>query len=143
MLTKTEISVLDLEFNQSFIALIHVSNTKLYRVSYYQNKYNGNKYFVTVIDNYTPVKGYQEGCQRQEKYLERVALFFYHKWKEYQCKELTADKYQELVCDLNIMSESYNFYIALGDKVPKSFNKGFVFEHLNKFVKKMFLIEEN
>ena len=90
----------------------------MFEVSYYTLGGNENPYFVTVANKFFKNKrDYECGGQAQNQLLPKnsIARQFWEKWDKEHLKDLSDDKYREVVKDIEELKEKYNYIEYIKD----------------------------
>lgn len=86
--------------------------TIVFEVQYYRCGNNQNKYFTTSAASFDRRKTDWNQCgQAQETLLKGFgkAMSFYKKWDIMHLKELTTKQYNEMLSDIELLKNQYNF----------------------------------
>lgn len=90
----------------------------MFEVRYFTLGNNENPYFVTVANKFFKNKrGYECGGQAQDELLPKnsIARRFWKKWDKEHLKDLSDDKYREIVKDIEGLKEKYNYIECIKD----------------------------
>lgn len=96
------------EFEMSF----QLSRTEIFVVSYKTVGSNPRPYFSTSAAVFNrPKTDFTRGGQCQDDVLKshRAAMRFYKKWDAFHLRDLTAEQYQDLMADVEVLKERYNW----------------------------------
>lgn len=89
-----------------------ISKKIVFEVEYYQLKGNKEPYFSTSANEFNQPKTDWERCgQAQEALLPKssAAYKFWKKWDKKHLEDLTDEEYNDLLKDIDILKEKYNF----------------------------------
>jgi hypothetical protein len=79
-------------------------------VSYYRLGNNTNQHFSTSANVFNrPKTDYNRCGQCQEEVLFGKAKAFYKKWDSYHLKPLKQEQYNEMLNDIEVLKQQYNF----------------------------------
>ena len=103
-----------------------ISKKIIFEIEYYQLKGNKNAYFATSANEFNQPKTDWERCgQAQEALLPKSseAYKFWKKWDKKHFEDLTDEEFNELLEDIAILKETYNF---IEQEQDESLNKEFL-----------------
>ncbi len=123
---------------KEFIATFQLSKTIIFNVEYYTLLTNKKPHFSTSADEFCRSKKDFRRCgQAQEELTKgfRAARQFYKKWDAHHLHELTEEQYNEMVADLDVLKDKYNFMEKMLDEKAKPYNPRFGFWRLVEFSK--------
>lgn len=95
------------EFKLSF----QLSKKEIFEVSYYTCGNNSRPYFTTSGGIFNQPKSDWNQCgQCQEEFKHHTAAYnFYKKWDIMHLQDLTNEQYNEIVADIEILKQKYNW----------------------------------
>ena len=99
---------------KEFLAVFQVTRTITFEVEYYTLGSNKNPDFSTSANEFNrPKTDYNRCGQCQEDVLPRgsKAYQFYKKWNYKHLLDLTESEYEEMIADLEILKNKYNYII--------------------------------
>ena len=95
---------------ESFHYIFQITKLIIFNVSYYRLGSNCNKYFATNAALFCRNKKDFNQCgQCQDSILFGSAKKFYKKWNYLHCKDLSENEYNEILDDLKILCDKYNY----------------------------------
>ena len=103
---------------KEFKYYFQITKLVMFKVEYYTLGNNKNPYFATSADKFFKNKrDYECGGQAQDKLLPKnsIARQFWEKWDKEHLKDLSDDKYRELVKDIEELKEKYNYIERIKD----------------------------
>ncbi len=103
-----------------------ISKKIIFEVKYYQLKGNANPHFSTSASELNQPKTDWERCgQAQEALLPKSskAYKFWEKWDKKHLQDLTDEEYNDLLKDIELLKECYNF---IEQEQDESLNKEFL-----------------
>jgi hypothetical protein len=117
--------------NQSLNIVFQLSKKIMFNVRYYRCGGNTNKYFSTSADEFNQPKTDYTQCGQAQKTLLKgfgSAMSFYKKWGLKHLQDLNELEYNELLTDLSILKDKYNFIendkdYSIGFNTVKEFSK--------------------
>ena len=89
-----------------------ISKKIIFNVEYYILGDNKNPYFSTSADKFNqPKTDYEQAGQAQAELLPKfsTAMKFWNKWDKKHLNDLTFEEYQELLKDIEVLKNSYNY----------------------------------
>ena len=104
--------------SSEFHVIFAMSKTIMFDVDYYTLGSNNKPYYSTAAEEFNkPKTGYNRCGQAQESLLKKypAAYNFYKKWDSEHTKELTDEKYNELIQDLEklFLKEDLSIFLCI------------------------------
>lgn len=103
---------------KEFKYYFQITKLVMFEVKYYTLGNNENPYFATEADKFFKNKRDYECCgQAQDELLPKnsIARQFWEKWDKEYLKDLSDDKYNEVVKDIEELKEKYNYIEYIKD----------------------------
>ena len=96
--------------NKEFLAAFQITRTTIFEVKYYTLGNNSHPYFTTSAEVFNRPKTDFSRCgQCQKDVLTGHAYRFYKKWNAYHLKDLTESEYEEMMKDMQLLFDTYNY----------------------------------
>ena len=96
--------------NKEFLSAFQITRTIIFEVEYYTLGGNSRPDFTTSAEVFNrPKTDYNRCGQCQKDVLSGVALEFYKKWDAHHLKDLTESEYEEMMKDMQILFDTYNY----------------------------------
>lgn len=98
--------------NKEFKLTFQITRKIIFEVKYYTLGSNKNPYFSTSSAEFNQPKSDFKQCgQCQDELLKghSIAKLFYKKWDKKHLSDLTTKEYEELIIDLELLKEKYNY----------------------------------
>lgn len=116
---------------RTFEMAFQLSKAKIFEVSYHLLKGNSAPYFSTSAGELLSSKRDYKRCGQAQDDVTKgyaTARNFWLKWDKYHVQDLTDKQYKEMVADLKVLMEKYNFVqpatfgriVAMSKLTPKS-----------------------
>lgn len=103
---------------KEFKYCFQITKLVMFEVGYYTLGNNENPYFATSANKfYKNKRDYECGGQAQDRILPKNSIVrqFWEKWDKEHLKDLSDDKYRELVKDIEELKEKYNYIERIKD----------------------------
>lgn len=101
---------------REFMYAFQIDRMTIFEVKYYTCGSNSNPHFVTSAGVFNQPKTDYVCCgQCQDYTLYGKAKEFYEKWDCHHLKDLTDEEYVQLLNDIEILKENYNYYYKKRD----------------------------
>ena len=103
---------------KEFKYCFQITKLVMFKVEYYTLGNNENPYFATsAIKFYKNKRDYECGGQVQDQLLPEnsIARQFWEKWDKEHLKDLSDDKYREIIKDIQELKEKYNYIERIKD----------------------------
>lgn len=103
---------------KEFKYCFQITKLVMFEVEYYTLGNNENPYFATsAIKFYKNKRDYECGGQVQDQLLPEnsIARQFWEKWDKEHLKDLSDDKYREIIKDIQELKEKYNYIERIKD----------------------------
>ena len=96
--------------NKEFLSAFQITRTTIFEVEYYTLGSNSHPYFTTSAEVFNRPKTDYNCCgECQKEVLSGAAYRFYKKWNVYHLKDLTESEYEEMMKDMQILFDTYNY----------------------------------
>ena len=103
---------------KEFKYCFQITKLVMFEVEYYTLGNNENPYFATEANKFLKnKKDYECGGQAQDQLLPKnsTARQFWEKWDKEHLKDLSDDKYREIIKDIQELKEKYNYIERIKD----------------------------
>ena len=103
---------------KEFKYCFQITKLVMFEVEYYTFGNNKSPYFATsAYKFFRNKKSYERGGQAQDKLLPEnsIARQFWEKWDKEHLKDLSDDKYREVIKDIEELKEKYNYIERIKD----------------------------
>ena len=103
---------------KEFKYCFQITKLVMFKVEYYTLGNNENPYFATSANKfYKNKRDYECGRQVQDQLLPEnsIARQFWEKWDKEHLKDLSDDKYREIIKDIQELKEKYNYIERIKD----------------------------
>ena len=103
---------------KEFKYCFQITKLVMFKVEYYTLGNNENPYFATSANKfYKNKRDYECGGQVQDQLLPEnsIARQFWEKWDKEHLKDLSDDKYREIIKDIQELKEKYNYIERIKD----------------------------
>ena len=103
---------------KEFKYCFQITKLVMFKVEYYTLGNNENPYFATSANKfYKNKRDYECGGQTQDQLLPEnsIARQFWEKWDKEHLKDLSDDKYREIIKDIQELKEKYNYIERIKD----------------------------
>ena len=120
---------------KEFKYVFQVTKLITFEVSYYTLGNNSTPHFTTSANEFIRSKRDYDRCgQAQNDLLTGKAKQFYKKWDNLHLKDLTDNQYSELLADIEILKDKYNYLEKIKDTF-KNTKDDFSFYQIVEFSK--------
>lgn len=103
---------------KEFKYCFQITKLVMFEVEYYTLGNNENPYFATSANKFYKNKRDYERCgQAQDQLLPKNSIVrqFWEKWDKEHLKDLSDDKYREIIKDIQELKEKYNYIERIKD----------------------------
>ena len=117
---------------KEFQYCFQITKFVIFEVAYCTPLDNKSPYFTTSADEFSKNKrGYKCGGQAQDQLLPKnsIARQFWEKWDKEHLKDLSDDKYREIIKDIEKLKEKYNYIGYIKDTFKGGY-EDFSFEQI-------------
>lgn len=117
---------------KEFKYCFQITKLIMFEVEYYTLGSNKSPYFVTEANEFFKnKKDYKSGGQAQDRLLPKnsIARQFWEKWDKEHLKDLSNDKYREIIKDIEELKEKYNYIGYIKDTFKGGY-EDFSFEQI-------------
>ena len=117
---------------KEFKYCFQITKLIMFEVEYYTLGSNKSPYFVTKANEFFKnKKDYKSGGQAQDRLLPKnsIARQFWEKWDKEHLKDLSDDKYREIIKDIEKLKEKYNYIEYIKDTFKGGY-EDFSFEQI-------------
>ena len=120
---------------KEFIASFQLSKKIIFEVNFYTLGNNSHPHFSTSAFEFNqPKTDYCRGGQAQEDLTKNflAARRFWKKWDKKHLQDLTEEEYKELIQDIEVLKEKYNYIYEELDESLKPYNPNIRFYNMKK-----------
>ena len=120
---------------KEFIASFQLSKKIIFNVNFYTLGNNSHPYFSTSANEFNqPKTDYCRGGQAQEDLTKNflTAKRFWEKWDKKHLQDLTENEYEELMQDIEVLKEKYNYIYKELDESLKPYHPNICFSDIKK-----------
>lgn len=104
------------EFHTAF----QLTRKIIFEVDYYTLGSNDSAYFSTAAFEFNqPKTDWNRGGQAQEDLCSGAAKAFYEKWDSHHLHSLDDKQFEEMIRDLDVLKEHYNYIETVADSHPQ------------------------